>query len=303
MVFLFGLLAALLLATGYVLQQHEAADIPDAKLSPKLLIRLTRRPIWVGGIFAMIGGQLLGATALGLGSLVIVEPLLALNVLFALPLAAVSSRRHLSAGDWVGALMLIAGLALFLVGAGQDADVSQGSPTGPVWVLAGCGLIGLLVVVLFAARGRHRRVQAALLATGAGAIFGMQDFLTQRTLVRLDDGGVGHMLASWLPYALFTAAVAGLTFSQRAFGLADLSASLPPITLAEPVCGIALSIFALGQGFPASPAHLVLAGAGLALMVAGVAVLTRSPLVVDPHGKKRTHHLHLPRLPEHHPSR
>jgi drug/metabolite transporter (DMT)-like permease len=294
-----GVAAALLLAIGYVLQQHEAAELPEKQLRPGILLVLARRPVWLGGIGAMVAGQLLGATALGMGSLVVVEPLLSLNVLFALPLAALASRRRLSRGDWAGAVLLVGGLTLFLVGSAPRTTVDQAMPSPLVWSLAWGALLALVVLLLVVARRRPARPRAALMATAAGALFGMQDFLTQRAVVGADHG-VGLLLTSWPLYALVAVAVVGLSLAQRAFGLADLSASLPGITLAEPVIGIALSLGALGHGLPHRPAPLAFAFGGFALMVAGVVILTRSPLVVDPHGRRRRRHelLHLRR---HHP--
>lgn len=281
-----GLGAAVLLALGFVLQQHEAAELPPGRLGPALLVRLARRPIWLGGIAAMVSGQVLGAIALGMGSLVVVEPLLAANVLFALPMAAVASKRHLSAGDWTGALLLIGGLTAFLVGGAPRASVRLTPVPRTMWLMA-LGTIVLVVVVLMAvARGRSPRVRAAVTATGAGVAFGLQDVLTQRSVLRLDSG-IGGLLTSWPPWALVATAVTGLTLAQRAFGLADLSASLPPITLAEPVCGIVLSAVVLGAGLPHQLYQLAIAIGGLAVMIVGVVVLTRSPLVVDPHGRRR----------------
>jgi hypothetical protein len=102
---------------------------------------------------------------------------------------------------------------------------------------------------------------------------------------------VPALLASWLPWCGIAVAVVSLTLAQRAFGLADLSASLPAITLAEPVCGMALSVGVLDESLPHRPLFLAAALAGLVVMLAGVGILTRSPLVVDPHGPRR---LHLP---------
>lgn len=288
---LLGLAAAVLLAVGFVLQQHEAAEIPAGALRTGLLLVLLRRPIWLGGIAAMIGGQVLGASALALGSLVVVEPLLATNVLFALPLAAIASRRHLSAGDWIGAVLVVGGLTLFLVGIVPRSAVATPRPLGPaVWAMAGGSSVAVVLVLLLFARGRLPRIRAAMTAAAAGVLFGLQDFLTQRSVLRLGRG-LGTLLTSWAPWALLLVAIAGLALAQRAFGLADLSASLPPITLAEPVVGISLSIGALGQGLPHHAAPLACAVVGLVLMVVGVVVLTRSPLVVDPHGRRRRRHL------------
>jgi drug/metabolite transporter (DMT)-like permease len=294
--------AAVLLAVGYVLQQHEAAQSDDHRLSPRLLLTLARRPAWLGGIGAMVAGQLLGALALGMGSLVVVEPLLAVNVLFALPLGAVASRRWLSAGDWAGAAMLVAGVGIFLLGVGSSEAVHRRDPGAWGWSLTGGSVLLVVATLLAVARGRQVRSRAALLATAAGAVFGMQDVLTQRTVLVVDEGWRA-LVGSWQPWVLIVVAIAGLTFAQNAFGLADISASLPAITLAEPVVGMAVSAGALGQGLPTRPLLLAAALGGLCLMLAGVVLLTRSPLVVDPHGS-RLRHPSLPRhLPRHLPHR
>jgi drug/metabolite transporter (DMT)-like permease len=291
-VVLVALSAAVLLAVGYVLQQHEAAQAGGGRRGPALLLVLVRRPIWLGGIGSMVGGQLLGALALGMGSLVVVEPLLAANVLFALPMGALFSRRWLSRGDWIGAAMLIGGLVVFLLGAATEPVVGGDGPSARAWLLAGSALALVVLVLLTVGRARSLRARAALTATAAGATFGMQDLLTQRAVLRFDDGVVAA-LTSWQPWVVVVVAVIGLTFTQTAFGTADISASLPPITLAEPVVGIVLSIGLLGQGLPPFPVQLSCAVAGMGLMVAGVVLLTRSPLVVDPHG----HRLHRPHRP------
>jgi|tagenome__1003787_1003787.scaffolds.fasta_scaffold20944756_2 drug/metabolite transporter (DMT)-like permease len=289
-----GVAAALLLAVGYVLQQHEAAELPAEQMRPGILLVLARRPIWLGGIGAMVGGQLLGAATLGMGSLVVVEPLLSLNVLFALPLAALASRRRLSRGDWTGAVLLVGGLTLFLAGSTPRTTVSPVMPSPKVWSLAWGALLALVLLLGLLARRRPARPRAALMGTAAGALFGMQDFLTQRAVVGVGHG-VGRLLTSWIPFAVVAVAVVGLSLAQRAFGLADLSASLPGITLAEPVIGIALALGALGHGLPHRAAPLAFALGGFALMVVGVVILTRSPLVVDPHGRRHHRH-HLPHL-------
>jgi drug/metabolite transporter (DMT)-like permease len=132
---------------------------------------------------------------------VIVEPLLATNVLFALPLAAVASRRRLSRADWLGAVMLVGGLVLFLTGeAARTATSGSRIPAG-AWLQAGGSLLAVVLVLLVLARRRPPRVRAALLAAAAGALFGMQDFLTQHAIRGLDRG-VGALLTSWSPWVL-----------------------------------------------------------------------------------------------------
>src|SRR5215471_3431703 len=80
--------------------------------------RLARRPAWLAGLAAVVAGFVLQAAALGLGRLVVIEPVLASGLLFALVLAARRDRRRLRRAEWAAALAVSAGLAVFLA-AGQ----------------------------------------------------------------------------------------------------------------------------------------------------------------------------------------
>ena len=57
-------------------------------MRPGLLWRLIQRPMWLLGTLADWSGFGLQAIALGLGSLIVVQPLLCTGLLFALPLGA-----------------------------------------------------------------------------------------------------------------------------------------------------------------------------------------------------------------------
>ena len=60
------LLAALLIGTGFVLQQHAAQREPDSRfLRLRLMTDLLRTPRWLAGIGCMIGGQILAAWSIG----------------------------------------------------------------------------------------------------------------------------------------------------------------------------------------------------------------------------------------------
>lgn len=277
-----GLGAAILLACGFVLQQHQAAQIPSrARLRPGLLLVLLRRPVWLAGIGTMVAGQLLGATALDLGSLAVVEPLLATNVLFALPLGALWSRRRLQRGDWIGAVSMIAGLALLL---GLSGPQTSGTVLIGAWptLLAGAIAAGLILAIVASALGRSARIRALMMAAAAGVAFGVQDMLTQQLVRRLGQGILAE-LVSWPLWGVVAAAIVGLTLSQNSFSTADLSASLPALTLAEPVTGLVLAAILFDQRLRTALLPLTAGTAGLILMVAGIVLLTRSPLVHDPH--------------------
>jgi len=247
-----------------------------------LLARLARNPLWVAGIGADVGAYLAQFVALDHGSLLLVQPLLVCGLLFALPLGAHLAHTKLSPGDWAGALAVCAGLALFLARVGSPHDHRH--PTTAVWIwllLAASGLTGVLVA---AAVGRSAHRRAALLSAAAGVIYGVAAGFTRTTGHLLSHRGVLHVLSSWTTYGLVVAGAAGMVVAQSAFQAGHLDASLPPMTVVDPVVSIFIGVAAFGEHLPSSPAALAVEVIGLAVMSLGVGTLARG---------KALHALHL----------
>jgi drug/metabolite transporter (DMT)-like permease len=233
--------AALFLAVGFVVQQRVAAqEPPEERLSFLLLVKLVQRPVWLGGVAVMAVGQVLGAAALKTGNLALVEPVIATNLLFALPLAAIWSRRRLGVREWAGGFLLVGGLATF-VAAGDPHGGHGAYVPWTHWVMAGAVVGALASTLVSISRRQDPYRQATFLASAAGFLYGMQDALTQRTMSELGHG-VLAMLSTWPAYALLTVAVIAMLLSQSAFEEAPLSASLPASTAIEPIAGIAFGV-------------------------------------------------------------
>lgn len=286
-----GLGAALFLAVGFVVQQHAAFQEPaDERLSFRLLLHLVRQPLWLAGIAAMVAGQLLGAAALGEGSLALVEPVMAANLLFALPLAALWHRRRLGPREWGGAVALLIGLSAF-VAAGDPYGGHTRGHAWFNWVMAG-GTIAVVAIVLVASGRRLSAVkQATLWACAAGALYGLQDALTQRTIASFSHGVVAAFV-SWPVFTLLFVAVIALLIGQSAFEAAPLAASLPAITVAEPLTGIAFGVGVYHEHLALGWPQLLVEVLGVAAMVVGVLAVARSPVVtgegrVDPRAADR----------------
>jgi len=276
-----GLGAALWLGGGFVLQQHVAATLPWSDvLSPRLLLDLVRKPLWVAGIVVMVIGQLLGAAALGQGSLALVEPLLAANLLFALSVSALWRRHRLGAREWGGALLLIAGLAGFLLAA-DPGDGPGGRVPWYGWVVAAGSILVLVVFLVFLARRTDLAGEGTLLGTAAGVLFGLQDALTSQAVPLIGHGPLG-MLTSWKPYAVLGVALVGLVLGQSAFRAAPLTASLPGLTVAEPLTGIALGAVLFSEPLRLSAPAVLAEVAAFVAIAFGVVLLTRSPLIAGP---------------------
>lgn len=67
-----------------------------------MLARLVRDPRWLAGSLGDTAAFAMQAVALGFGSLLLVQPLIVTQLVFALPLAAWWAGRRPSAGSWRG---------------------------------------------------------------------------------------------------------------------------------------------------------------------------------------------------------
>src|SRR4051794_20115344 len=84
-----ALLAAVCNAVASVLQRKAARSAPASEaFRLALMWDLIRRPAWLLGILALIGGFVFQATALGFGGLALVQPLLVVELPVTMVIAA-----------------------------------------------------------------------------------------------------------------------------------------------------------------------------------------------------------------------
>ncbi|MER6117522.1 DMT family transporter [Streptomyces sp. NPDC001743] len=283
--------AACCLGFGFVLQQAAASHAPRSDyLSPRLLLDLMRVRSWLAGIGLMVCGMVLGALALGKGEVSVVEPLLATNLLFAMALSRHRTGQRLGRQGWAGLWLLAGGVAAFLVAGEPQGGEAVSSPLRH-WLVIGV-VVGLaLLLTAFAKRARSG-VSPALLAVAAGLLYGLQDGLTRVSGQRLSDGGWGGFVTSWQPYAVLVLGVTGLILVQSAFETGPLRLSLPALTAAQPLAGIACGIGFLGDQVRTDTGALAWQAAGLAAIVAGIVLLGLHPAMPEgPVGGRRTQSL------------
>lgn len=268
-----ALAAALLFAVGSVLQQRAASEIPDDQAGGAgLLTRLVRRPIWLVGTAADTSGFVVQGVALAFGSLVLVQPLLATSLLFALPLGAWVNKRRLSRPDIVWAAVLTVGLTVFLV-AGEP---TAGADTAPVedWVIAAAILVPATAAAVVVA-ARWRSLRAVGLAIATGILFGLTAALVKSAVSYLDDGVVGF-LTHWEPYAMVAAAALGTWAQQASYQAGSLAQTLPAVAVLEPVVGVALGVAILQEHLQADAGEWFLVALAAIAMVVSTAFLARA---------------------------
>ncbi len=240
-----ALVGALMFALGTVIQQREAMEVPDDEaMSAGFLLRLARRPMWLGGIVADGLGFVCQAAALGLGRIVVVQPILATAVVFALPFGAKLSGQKVVRRDIVAAIAVCIGLGAFLV----ISNPSGGRDDGPIhlWVIVGGGLCA--VSFLLTAIGVHARprAKAALFGTAAGLLFGVSAALTKAVVDSLGDGVV-DLLTDWHLYALIAVGFVGMTLSQISLQTGELAPAASTQMIFDPVASVILGVTLLNE--------------------------------------------------------
>jgi drug/metabolite transporter (DMT)-like permease len=289
--YLLGAVAAVLLGTGFVLQQDAAQRAPASDfLHLRLVADLLRQPRWLAGIAVMISGQVLSAWVIGHMVLTLAEPLLATNLLVALALAGRISGQRVYPREVAGALVLLAGVTALSV-ARSVSSVSQAVGSPAYWPYAGAAIAAAAVFLTTLGRRRRGDLRGVLIGAAAGLVFGIQDALTRVTVGDLDGWHqAAGLLTTWPAYCLVAVGATGLWLMQNAFNSAPLHASLPGITAAEPVSGIILGVVAFRDKVPSSPPLIALQVGGVAALVIGVIMVARAPALSSLSSKA-----HLPR--------
>jgi hypothetical protein len=203
---LLALLAAVLFAVGVVWQQRGALAAPSG-LSPTFFHAVVTNRTWLLGSAAQGTGWIVQALALDRGPLVVVQPIISLQVVFALPLGIALTHQQVSRREWVGAATVVGGLAVFL--AVSNPTAGRGDAPSKTWLLTSLAVAataGSLAVVGYRLDPRGR---ASLFGTAAGILFGFQAAVT-KVFVDVAPNGIDAVLASWSTYALIASAAVGL---------------------------------------------------------------------------------------------
>jgi drug/metabolite transporter (DMT)-like permease len=227
LVVLLALLAASCAAVGFVARQRATQQVPaDKGMSTTIVVTSSRNPLWWAGALSAVAGYGFQAFALARGSLLLVQPLLATSLLFALPISAAVSHRRIARNEWAWAAVLTAGLAAFVL-VGRPREGRQ-PPAAPAWALVLAIFVPLVTMcVILAARGAGRR-RAVLLAVAVAVLLPIVAVLTKISVNALGVGGLKAMLLIPAPYLVPVLAVVATVLQQSAFHAGELQTRCRP---------------------------------------------------------------------------
>jgi hypothetical protein len=156
-----------------------------------------------------------------------------------------------------------------------------------MWVFAGLStmvLAGALAGLAYLP-GRdghplHAGRKAALLGIAAAVGFGFVAAVIKELSTHLSQGPVG-VFTNWSPYVLLIAGAASMFLASNAFQAGSLAASQPGLTVVDPLVASVLGVVLFGERLNLAPSALTGEVLALAVLVASVIMLSRSPLVQE----------------------
>ncbi|BDB41795.1 MULTISPECIES: DMT family transporter [Mycobacterium] len=276
--------SALMVGVGDVLQQRSAHQVTDEPVGTAALFgRLLRDGRWWAGSLVAGAGFGLQAAALSMGSVVLVQALLVTSLLFAMLVSARVEHRRITVGQGFWAVLLAAAVGVVVTVGNPQSGNSRGSPQ--TWALVTIIVGTALALCLIGARMFPGTVGALLLGLLSGALWGVFTVLTKGVV---DELGRGVAALMRMPefYAWVVLAIAATAWEQSAFRAGPLTASLPAVTIAEPVVGSVLGITVLGETLRTSGVGRVALAVSVLAMVAAAVALARSQAVSPVSGQK-----------------
>jgi drug/metabolite transporter (DMT)-like permease len=277
MAFALAVLAAFTNALSVVFQRIGVQNAPgNTKIGLGLFREAFRHPIWFAGLALIVAGFLLQAGALRFGQLSSVQPIVTTELLFLVLILGVWFRYHLTWREWAGALAAAGGLAAFLVIAAPGGGTVM--PTLRSWMLL-VVVVGLIVVVTSVLGFTGPRwFRASMFGASGAMMFAISAALTKQFTTLVTEGW-GHVFTNWTPYALVATGLIGLLLIQSSLHAGPITASQGTLTIVDPVASVLIGIWLFHDRLHTAQWRLAVEFVAIAVVVAGVMVLARSPLV------------------------
>jgi drug/metabolite transporter (DMT)-like permease len=266
-----ALVSAFFGGLGVVLQQKGAMAAPPAG-SGGFVEAIVRKPVWLAGGACQFGCWICQGVALTKGPLSLVQPIIALQIVIALPLGVAITNQHVARREWLGAVCVVAGVTVFVATA-NPASGRSSAPPG-VW-LGASGLIAALTVVAAIIGSRAQpATKAALFGTAAGMLFGFQAAV-MNVFVDVAPNGIDAILSSWSTYALIVSALGGFYFLQTALQVGVLAPAIATSNAACPIASVVLGRVVFLQTPQRTTGGKIASALSAVLLLAGLALLAR----------------------------
>jgi hypothetical protein len=277
---LVAVLAALASALGFAVSsslQHQAAGaVPEfeSRRPHRFLWHLTLQPRWLVGQVLAACSFALHAYALHVGALAVVQPIVVSGMVFAVPLRAAMNHRAPSAREVRAVTVTAIGLGVFLIA--SNPTVGDDLPNkGVVALITGAGIVVAASCTFISTRVGAPRHRAFFMGVTAGTLFGTVAGLVKLSIGEFSSDGLAGMATSWATWTLLVLGAWGVSTNLRAYQIADLSASLPVLSIVNVGVALVMGLVAFHEIPAHSPAALLFQALALATIIFGLRTLAQ----------------------------
>jgi hypothetical protein len=273
-----ALILALLCASTFAISssvQQKAAENAPASATGLvgLLGYLIKRPEWLLGQFLATCAFALHASALSVGAIAVVQPIVVSGIVWAVPARAALSRVLPSLAELRAVVITAIGLAAFLVASNpsQGSHASLGLGTAALVLLGAALALGANVAASFVHHEPRRK--AFFYGVVGGVLFGLVAGMLKLALQELSSGGLTGLLTAWPTYGLLVAGAGGVLTNQRAYRTAGLSASMPALNIVNGLTSLTFGFTIFHEVPRHTPLALAVEVAALGCMAVGLWLL------------------------------
>jgi hypothetical protein len=265
-----ALLAALSNATASVLQRLVTGQ-PDPKKLFKLNFvgELFTHKLWLAGGVLDALGFVLQAVALWKGSLVLVEPLMTVDLVFLMLILRFRYKVTTGTREWLAVAGIVLGLSGLLIAA--DPRSRMNPFDGTHWLII--SIISTVVILsgVFVVRNlRSSNLRAAIAGTITGVNFAFSASLTKLAVQQLQYG-LPYFLSHWQFYAMVASLLVSMVNIQSAYAAGSLAISQPALEIVNPVVSVLFGIYLFGDFIRLTP--LAIAGEVVSAVAVAIGVI------------------------------
>jgi drug/metabolite transporter (DMT)-like permease len=282
---LLSLAASLCTATSSICQRIGARRLEHNDghevhgFDPLLVFRLARQPAWLLGFASLLAGFAFQVSALRFGPLALVQPILAVELLFVFGYLAMRTRcKGARRREWAAAIAMSVGISVFLRAAAPTGG-REHAP-GLAWWASGFVILAIVALTIgVSAVGGGPAHRAACLGIATGIAWGFVAAVIKEFSSHVSDGPAA-IFTNWSVYVLIVVGAAAMLLASHAVAAGPLAASQPGFTIGDPVTAVLLGAFVFGERLGTSPGALAAEVLGLIVLAAGVLTLSGSWLVI-----------------------
>ena len=237
------------------------------------LLRLVAVPVWLLGTLVLLAGYGAQAAALDRGKLVVVQPLMVTTIVWALPLGYWLTSQQVVRRQFLGAGVVVVGLAMFVLVGDPDTGVDNAPTRGLAISAAAISAVVVLLTLWPRSKG-SASVRAAVLGLCSGLLSGLSVAFAKPVLNDLHSG-VAAAVQDWRTWALIGFGLGGFVFQQLSLAT-QLAPAMAATSVSNPAISVLLGILLYEERLTRPAWHVAVAVAALLAALAGAWLITMS---------------------------